>query len=86
MFVLLVEVFVVLVLLVLLSVEVRWGAGIHPRRTAATLHQLVLTADQGNLGTTRITVTYADHAYVLSLADKRIHVVKKTVGSSEALA
>lgn len=55
------------------------------QRTAATLHQLVLTADQGNLGTTRITVTYADHAYVLSLADKRIHVVKKTVGSSEAL-
>jgi len=55
-------------------------------RAAATLFQLVQTAGQGNLDTTRITVTFADHAYVVCLANKSIHVVKKTVGSSEVVA
>jgi len=55
-------------------------------RAAATLFQLVQTAGQGNLDTTRITVTFADHTYVVCLANKSIHVVKKTVGSSEVVA
>ena len=63
------------------------GVGIEPLpRAAATLFQLVQTAGQGNLDTTRITVTFADHAYVVCLANKSIHVVKKTVGSSEVVA
>jgi len=55
-------------------------------RCAATIFQLVKTAGQGDLKAQRITVNYADHAYVICSSDKKIHVVKKAIALPEIVA
>ena len=54
-------------------------------RTAATIFQIVKAA-QGELESNKITVNYADHSYVICSSNKKIHVVKKKVVSSEIIA
>ena len=55
-------------------------------RCAATIFQLVKTAGQGDLKAQRITVNYADHAYVICSSDKKIHVLKKAIALPEIVA
>ena len=55
-------------------------------RCAATIFQLVKTASQGDLKAQRITVNYADHAYVICASEKKIHVVKKSTAVPEVVA
>lgn len=55
-------------------------------RAAATLYQIVQTAAGGELEAGKITISYADHAYIVCSANKKIHIVKKTIASAEVLA
>ena len=55
-------------------------------RSAAIIYQLVKTASQGDLKAQRITVNYADHAYIICSSEKKIHVVKKRVAVPEIVA
>lgn len=44
------------------------------------------TASQGDLKAQRITVNYADHAYIICSSEKKIHVVKKRAAVPEIVA
>ena len=55
-------------------------------RSATIIYQLVKTASQGDLKAQRITVNYADHAYIISSWEKKIHVVKKRIAAPEIVA
>jgi hypothetical protein len=50
-------------------------------KTAENIFKLVSTATKGGFGNEveKISVNYADHAYVVSTANKKIHIVKKNV-------
>ncbi|XP_023345959.1 ragulator complex protein LAMTOR4-like [Eurytemora carolleeae] len=50
-------------------------------RTAGNIFKLIAAATSGGLGNEveKISVNYAEHSYVVSTANKKIHIVKKNV-------